>query len=111
MKIGIPKEIKPNESRVSLAPSGVEALISAGHQVIVETGAGHGSGFADAQYQEAGAQIADDADVVWAGSELIVKVKEPIASEWPRIAQEHVIFTYLHLAACKQLTKALISFP
>lgn len=109
MKIGIPKEIKPNESRVALVPSGVEALVSAGHHVIVEAGAGHGSGFADAQYQEAGAQIAEEADAVWAGSELIVKVKEPIESEWPRIAQEHVIFTYLHLAASKQLTQALMA--
>ncbi|HEX5364685.1 MAG TPA: alanine dehydrogenase [Gallionella sp.] len=109
MKIGIPKEIKPNENRVSVVPSGVEALVSAGHQVIVETGAGHGSGFSDAQYQVAGAQIADDADAVWAVSELVVKVKEPIASEWPRITSEHVIFTYFHFAASLPLTKALMA--
>src|SRR5512145_711022 len=106
MKIGIPKEIKTNENRVSLVPAGAEALVAAGHTVIVETGAGLGSGFSDARYAEAGAQIAMDADVVWAAADLIVKVKEPIAPEWPRIRAGQVIFTYFHFAASEQLTRA-----
>jgi alanine dehydrogenase len=106
MKIGIPKEIKTNENRVSLSPSGAEALVSAGHEVVVETGAGQGSGFADAQYVAVGARIAADADAVWAAAELIVKVKEPIAPEWPRIRPGQVIFTYFHFAASEALTRA-----
>jgi len=106
MKIGIPKEIKTNENRISLTPAGAEALASSGHQVIVETGAGQGSGFSDAQYLNAGARIAANADAVWAAAELIVKVKEPIAPEWPRIRPGQVIFTYFHFAACEQLTRA-----
>jgi alanine dehydrogenase len=106
MKIGIPKEIKTNENRVSLVPAGVEALASAGHTVIVETGAGLGSGFSDALYQAAGAQIAKDADAVWAAAGLIVKVKEPIEPEWKRIRPGQVIFTYFHFAASEPLTRA-----
>ncbi len=106
MKIGIPKEIKTNENRVSLVPAGAEALVSAGHTVTVETGAGLGSGFSDAQYLTAGAQIAKDADAVWAAADLIVKVKEPIEQEWKRIRPGQVIFTYFHFAANEQLTRA-----
>ncbi|OGS83524.1 MAG: alanine dehydrogenase [Gallionellales bacterium GWA2_59_43] len=106
MKIGIPTEIKTNESRVSLVPAGVEALVSAGHEVIVETGAGQGSGFSDAQYLAVGAQIATNADAVWAAADLIVKVKEPIASEWSHIRPGQVIFTYFHFAASEALTLA-----
>lgn len=106
MRIGIPKEIKTNEYRVSLVPAGAEALVSAGHTVIVETGAGLGSSFSDAQYLAAGAQIAKDADAVWAASDLIVKVKEPIEQEWKRIRLGQVIFTYFHFAASEQLTRA-----
>lgn len=106
MKIGIPKEIKTNENRVSLVPAGAEALVAAGHEVVVETGAGQGSGFADEQYVAAGARIAADADAVWAAAELIVKVKEPIAPEWPRIRPGQVIFTYFHFAASEALTRA-----
>lgn len=106
MKIGIPKEIKTNENRVSLVPAGAEALVAAGHTVLVETGAGSGSGFDDAQYLAVGAQIARDADSVWASSDLIVKVKEPIAPEWKRIRPGQVIFTYFHFAASEQLTRA-----
>ena len=106
MKIGVPKEIKTNENRVSLVPAGAEALVSAGHTVIVETGAGLGSGFGDAEYQAAGAQIAKDADAVWAAAELIVKVKEPIEPEWKRIRSGQVIFTYFHFSASEQLTRA-----
>lgn len=106
MKIGIPKEIKTNENRVSLVPAGAEALAAAGHMVIVETGAGLGSGFSDARYLAAGALIAEDADAVWAASELIVKVKEPIEPEWKRIRPGQVIFTYFHFAASEPLTRA-----
>ncbi|MDO8293125.1 MAG: alanine dehydrogenase [Gallionella sp.] len=106
MKVGIPKEIKTNENRVALVPAGVEALVSAGHLVIVETGAGLGSGFGDALYQAAGAQIVQDADAVWASADLIVKVKEPIEPEWKHIRPGQVIFTYFHFAASEQLTRA-----
>lgn len=109
MKIGIPKEIKTNENRVALVPAGVEALVSAGHTVIVETGAGLGSGFSDALYRAAGAQIAQDADAVWSSAELIVKVKEPIEPEWKRIKSGQIIFTYFHFAASEQLIKAHIA--
>src|SRR5450759_78944 len=109
MKIGIPKEIKTNENRVSLVPAGAEALVSAGHTVIVETGAGLGSGFSDARYLAAGAQIAQNADAVWAASDLIVKVKEPIEPEWKRIRLGQTIFTYFHFAANEQLTRAHIA--
>lgn len=105
MKIGVPKEIKVNEYRVALVPSGVTALVAAGHEVIVETGAGLGSGFADEQYLAAGAQLAD-ADAIWAASALIVKVKEPIRAEWPRIRAGQIIFTYFHFAADRELTQA-----
>ncbi len=106
MKIGIPKEIKTNENRISLVPAGAEALVAAGHTVIVETGAGLGSCFSDAQYLEAGAQIAKSADEVWAAADLIVKVKEPIKQEWKHIRRGQVIFTYFHFAASEQLTRA-----
>src|ERR1039457_4837835 len=106
MKIGIPKEIKTNENRVSLVPAGAESLIAAGHSVMVETGAGVGSSFSEARYLAAGAQIAQDADAVWAASDLIVKVKEPIEPEWKRMKKGQAIFTYFHFAANEQLTKA-----
>lgn len=106
MKIGIPREIKTNENRVSLVPAGAEALVAGGHTVLMETGAGAGSGFSDEQYLSAGAQIARDADAVWAAADLIVKVKEPIAAEWHRIRPGQAIFTYFHFAASEQLTRA-----
>lgn len=106
MKIGIPKEIKANENRVAVVPSGVEALTAAGHEVLVEQGAGLGSGFADEQYSAAGARIVPEAADVWAKAELIVKVKEPIEPEWSRIRPGQVIFTYFHFAADKKLTDA-----
>ncbi|MFA7267754.1 MAG: alanine dehydrogenase [Sterolibacterium sp.] len=106
MRIGIPREIKTNENRVALVPSGAEALVAAGHSVAVETGAGLGSGFSDAQYLSAGARIAVDADAVWAQAELIVKVKEPIKPEWQRIESGQVLFAYFHFAADQRLTRA-----
>lgn len=106
MKIGVLKEIKTNEYRVALVPAGVAALAAAGHQVWVERGAGLGSGFSDEQYLSAGAEIAADADATWATADLIVKVKEPIRSEWPRIRAGQIIFTYFHFAADRELTQA-----
>jgi alanine dehydrogenase len=106
MKIGIPKEIKTNENRVAMVPAGIEALVAAGHQVTVEQGAGLGSGFSDAAFQAAGARIAPDSDTVWATAELIVKVKEPIKVEWPRIRAGQTVFTYFHFAADEELACA-----
>ncbi len=106
MKIGVPKEIKTNENRVALVPAGAAALVAAGHSVWVEAGAGLGSGFSDEQYRSAGAIIAPDADAAWAAAELIVKVKEPIRAEWPRIRAGQVIFTYFHFASDRELTEA-----
>lgn len=106
MKIGIPKEIKTNENRVSLVPAGAEALVAAGHTVYVEQGAGEGSGFADDQYTAVGAKLLPTADAVWKEAEMIIKVKEPIAVEWPRMRKGQTLFTYFHFAADEKLTKA-----
>ncbi|MBX7119615.1 MAG: alanine dehydrogenase [Gemmatimonadaceae bacterium] len=106
MKIGIPKEIKTNENRVSLVPAGAEALVAAGHTVFVEQSAGEGSGFSDAQYTAVGAKILPTADAVWKEAEMIIKVKEPIKVEWPRMKKGQTIFTYFHFAADEELTKA-----
>ena len=106
MKIGIPREIKTNENRVSLVPSGAEALIAAGHDVLVESGAGLGSGFDDKQYAAAGARIIDDIEAIWASAELVVKVKEPLEQEWKRIRPGQTLFTFFHFAASQQLTQA-----
>jgi alanine dehydrogenase len=106
MKIGIPKEIKTNENRVSLVPAGAEALVAAGHTVFVEQGAGLGSGFDDSQYTSVGAKMLPTADEVWKSAEMIIKVKEPIAVEWPRMRKGQTIFTYFHFAADEALTKA-----
>ena len=106
MKIGIPKEIKTNENRVSLVPAGAESLVAAGHSVLVETGAGLGSGFTDDQYTAVGAKIAPSADATWADADMIMKVKEPIEPEWKRMKKGQAIFTYFHFAADEKLTKA-----
>lgn len=106
MKIGIPKEIKVNENRVALVPSGAEALVAAGHTVLLETGAGCGSGFSDEQYVSAGARITAGADAIWAEAELIVKVKEPIEREWKQVKSGQMLFTYFHFAASQRLTQA-----
>lgn len=108
MRIGVPKEIKANENRVALVPAGAESLVQNGHQVLVETTAGVGSGFEDEVYRSVGAEIADSADGVWANSEMIMKVKEPIAVEWPKIRSDHVLFTYFHFAASEELTRACL---
>jgi alanine dehydrogenase len=106
--VGLPKEIKDNEYRVGLTPAGVRALTDAGHKVTVEKNAGEGSGFDDALYQKAGGTIIESADDVWAGADMIVKVKEPIAPEYPRMREGQLLFTYLHLAPDHELTKQLL---
>ena len=99
--IGIPKEIKNNEFRVSATPSGVHAYVTAGHQVLVEKNAGLGSGISDNDYIQAGAKIIDSADEIWQRADLIQKVKEPIEAEYKRMRKGQILYTYLHLAANK----------
>ncbi len=106
--VGLPKEIKDNEYRVGLTPAGVRALKDAGHEVLVEKSAGEGSGFEDSLYQRAGGRIVDSAEDVWTTAELIVKVKEPIAPEYPRMREGQLLFTYLHLAPDTELTRQLL---
>src|SRR5919205_1571578 len=108
MIIGLPKEIKDNEYRVGLTPAGVRALKDAGHDIRVETNAGGGSGFEDSLYERAGATIVASADEIWATAEMIVKVKEPIAPEYPRMREGQLLFTYLHLAPDHELTAELL---
>jgi len=108
MKIGLPKEIKDNEYRVGLTPAGVNALVNAGHEVFVQKSAGEGSGFPDDQYVKAGGELLDTADEVWQTGDMIVKVKEPIAPEYPRMRENQVLFTYLHLAPEFELTKQMM---
>ena len=108
MRIGLPKEIKNHEYRVGMIPNHVKALVQRGHQVLVERGAGLGSGFLDSLYEDAGAQMIDSAMEVWTQSEMIVKVKEPVAAEYDLIQEEQVIYTYLHLAADPTLTEVLL---
>src|SRR5947209_11617310 len=107
MKIGVAKEIKTDEYRVALLPAGARELVQRGHDVIVETAAGDGSSFPDGAYEAVGARVAS-VDDVWAGSDLLLKVKEPIAPEYGRLREELVLFTYLHIAADEPLTRALI---
>ena len=107
--VGVPSEIKNNENRVSVQPDGVAELVHHGHQVLVEAGAGTGSRFGDAEYAAAGTKVVGTADEVFAGADLIVKVKEPIPAEYHRFRQGQQLFTYLHLAADRQLTEFLIS--
>jgi alanine dehydrogenase len=109
MIIGVPKEIKPQEHRVALVPGGVAPLIADGHRVIIEKGAGVGSGFPDEEYVAAGASVVDTHEGVFAEADLIVKVKEPIECEYPLLREGQIVFTFLHLAANKPLTEALIA--
>jgi alanine dehydrogenase len=107
MRIGVAKEIKTDEYRVALTPAGARELVGKGHEVLVETTAGEGSSFADADYEQNGARIVS-VDEAWNASELLLKVKEPIASEYPRLREGLVLFTYLHIAADEPLTRALV---
>ena len=109
MNIGVPKEIKAQESRVALLPSAAYQLTKRGHKVIVETGAGTGSGFPDEQYLSAGAEVVARHEEVFARGDLIVKIKEPLETEWPLLRAGQILFTYLHLAASKPLTEALLA--
>jgi alanine dehydrogenase len=106
--IGIPKEVKDHEYRVGMVPAGVHALVEAGHKVLVQDGAGLGSGIPTEEYVAAGAEIVPDAQTVWSRAEMIVKVKEPIASEYPLMQSGQLLFTYLHLAPLPELTDALL---
>lgn len=109
MIIGVPKEVKDHESRVGLVPSGALALVEAGHRVLVETGAGQASSLPDSQYVEAGAEIVSNAAGVWSGADLVVKVKEPQASEYAHLRPGLILFTYLHLAPLPELTNRLLA--
>jgi alanine dehydrogenase len=108
VKVGIPSEVKNNEFRVAITPAGVFEFTRAGHEVFVQAGAGTGSSIADEDYVAAGATILDEADDVWGTADLILKVKEPIAEEYGRMRPGQVLFTYLHLAASKECTDALL---
>lgn len=107
MRIGVPKEIKNNENRVAMAPSGVHHLVEVNHEVYIEKGAGLGSGFTDEQYAEAGATIVDTAKEAWS-QKMVMKVKEPLPEEYEYFYEGLILFTYLHLAAAPELTKAMI---
>jgi len=109
MLVGVPKEIKVHESRVALTPEGVFEFIRAGHQVVVEESAGIGSAITDEDFISAGATIEKDVEKIWASADLILKVKEPIAAEYPRLRSGQILFTYLHLAASKPCTDALLA--
>jgi alanine dehydrogenase len=108
MIIGVPKEIKNNENRVALTPSGTQELVKRGHQVFVQATAGEGSGFLDEDYVESGAQILPDIQSTYAKAEMIMKVKEPIEEEYELIKEDQLVFTYFHFAAYEDLTKAMI---
>lgn len=108
MRIGVPAEVKDNEFRVAITPAGVHALTARGHRVVIESGAGLGSGFTDDDYGSAGALLCDDVVKVWDEAELILKVKEPVLAEYPRLHDGLILFTYLHLAADGPLTHALL---
>ncbi len=108
MRVGVPTEIKNNEFRVALTPSGVHALVSHGHEVLIQKGAGLGSAISDQEYIKAGAQVLESAQEVWSKSEMILKVKEPIHCEYELMREGQLLFTYLHLAADEALTHALL---
>ncbi|MFZ4894146.1 alanine dehydrogenase [Plantibacter sp. Mn2098] len=108
MRVGIPTEIKNNENRVAATPTGVHELVRRGHEVLVQRGAGIGSGNADDAYREAGARIVETADEVWEAADLLLKVKEPVAAEYHRLRAGQTLFTYLHLAASRACTDALL---
>src|SRR5207302_6131113 len=109
MIIGVPKELKEQEQRVALLPSGAQQLVRRGHSVLAEKNAGMGSGYADDEYVRAGAEIVDLAADVFRRAELIVKVKEPLKMEFPLLRKGQILFTYLHLAASRPLTEALLA--
>lgn len=109
MLVAVPTEVKNNEFRVALTQGGVQELVRAGHQVLVQSGAGVGSGASDQDYRDAGAELVDDVDELWERAELVLKVKEPQPEEYGRLRRGQVLFTYLHLAASKPCTDALLA--
>ena len=109
MKIGVPKEIKPQENRIGLTPESVKVLVSDGHEVLVENNGGYEAGFYNEQYKSAGAKIIDSASDIFNDADIIVKVKEPLSNEVKMIRENQIVFTYLHLAAAKELTQGLIN--
>src|SRR5207248_4684697 len=108
MIVGVTKEIKTDEYRVAMIPVGVEELTRAGHQILIEAGAGQGSGITDGQYTIHGAEIVDSAEKIWQRADLIVKVKEPLPEEWPLMQPGQMLFTYFHFAADEKLTRAVM---
>ena len=108
MRVGVAREVKTHEYRVALTPAGVHELVQRGHEVLVEHEAGTGSAFPDAGYVKAGARIVPDAEELWGAAELVLKVKEPVAKEYPRMRRGQILFTYLHLAASAECTRALV---
>ncbi|MYA64185.1 MAG: alanine dehydrogenase, partial [Gemmatimonadetes bacterium] len=108
MLVGVPTEIKQNEYRVALTPAGAEAMTREGQRVLIQAGAGENSGFTDDFYEEAGAEIAADAEEVWARSEMVMKVKDPIAPEWTLMRPDQILFCYFHFAASEALTRAVM---
>ena len=108
MKVGVPKEVKNHEYRVAMTPAGVHELVRNGHEVYVQESAGVGSAIPDADFTAAGATILPSADEVWAAGDLILKVKEPVAEEYHRMRKGQVLFTYLHIAASRECTDALL---
>ncbi len=108
MKVGIPREVKNNEFRVAITPAGVNEFVRSGHEVVIEAGAGVGSSITDSEYAAAGATILPTADEVWDAADLVLKVKEPVAEEYHRMRPGQVLFTYLHLAASRECTQALL---
>ena len=108
MLIGVPKEIKPQESRVGLTPTSVKELINHGHKVLVQEGAGFGAGFGDEDYKVAGAKIISTPSDIFYDSDMIVKVKEPLANEVTMLRENQILFTYLHLSAARALTEGLV---
>lgn len=109
MIVGVPREVKSDEYRVAMIPVGVEELRRAGHRVLIQAGAGQGSGIADERYLESGAEIVSDREKIWSQADLIVKVKEPMSEEWDFMRQNQTIFTYFHFAADERLTRAVLN--
>lgn len=107
--VGVPREIKTHESRVGMIPVGVEELTRRGHQVLIQAGAGQGSGISDEDYSRHGARIVPDAETIWSQADLVVKVKEPLEQEWPLMRNGQMIFTYFHFAASEALTRAVLA--
>ena len=108
MIVGVPREIKSDEYRVAMIPAGVEDLVRRGHTVIVQKGAGEGSGLLDQQYADNGAQLVDTAEEVFGAADMVVKVKEPQEPEWALLRDGQILFTYFHFAADEELTKAVL---